>query len=63
LTITGQRTSTGFVFPDYFGVTDSFTLTASGDRATGTLTGAGDGGSNLGVNLVNVDVTFDATRS
>ncbi|HEX4980468.1 MAG TPA: hypothetical protein VFV63_02175 [Ilumatobacteraceae bacterium] len=63
LTITGKRTSTGFEFPDYFAVTDTITLTVSGDRATGTLTGAGDGGSNLGVNLVNAEVTFEATRS
>ena len=63
LTITGKRTPTGFEFPDYFAVTDTITLTVSGDRATGTLTGAGDGGSNLGINLVNAEVTFEATRS
>jgi hypothetical protein len=63
LTIAGKRTQTGFEFPDYFAVTDSITLTASDDRATGTLIGAGDGGSNLGTNLVNVEVNFEATRS
>ena len=62
LTIMGKRTPTGFEFPDYFAVTDTITMTVSGDRATGTLTGAGDGGSNLGINLVNVEVTFEATR-
>ncbi|HWM21906.1 MAG TPA: hypothetical protein VNO51_19600 [Ilumatobacteraceae bacterium] len=63
LTIAGKRTQTGFEFPDYFAVTDSITLTASDDRATGTLTGAGDGGSSLGTNLVNVVVNFEAERS
>ncbi len=57
------RTQTGFEYPDYFEVTDAFTLTASGDQATGTLTGAGDGQSNLGNNLVAVEVNFEATRS
>jgi hypothetical protein len=63
LTITGKRTPTGFEFPDFFGVTDSFTITVSGDGGTGTLAGAGDGGSNLGTTLVSVEVTFDATRA
>lgn len=63
LTVSGKRTPTGFEFPDIFAVTDSITLTVSGDQATGTLTGSGDGGSNLGINLVNVDVTYQATRS
>ena len=63
VTVRGQRTPTGFEFPDYFGVTDSITMTVSGNQATGSLTATAGGGSNVGVNLVSAEVTFEATRA
>jgi hypothetical protein len=56
VTVTGERTPTGFEFPSYLGGSAPFTITVEGDQGTGTLIE----GSRPGI--VRIEVEYETER-